>query len=162
MLFSDEFSSNSLLNIFFCMFIFIGGFLFGLIYEDNLNSDFLYANAQTAPTKNQPLVEATLRDISFYNAGDPAQTDSSPCIGAAGVDICKLVNLGMCVVARNDMPLGETFFMTGLSVLPEYQNQPCIVLDRINPKYKNRIDIARPKNENVRELGLIKDVAISR
>lgn len=78
------------------------------------------------------------REISAYNVGDPAQTDDTPCIGASGVDICNLLDHGICVYAANFVPLG-TYLQTE-------DFGECQVLDRMNSKYPNRVDVAMPKD----------------
>ena len=80
------------------------------------------------------VVAARQRDISAYNAGDPSQTDNSPCLGASGVDICNLLDHDICVYAANFVPLGTYLNIEGIG--------ECQVLDRMNKKYPNRVDVA--------------------
>lgn len=84
------------------------------------------------------VVAERTREISAYNAGDPSQTDNSPCIGASGVDICNLLDHGICVYAANFVPLGTYLDIEGES---------CQVLDRMNSKYNNRVDKAMKLSE---------------
>ena len=84
------------------------------------------------------IVETKQREVSAYNVGDPNQTDDSPCIGASGVDICNLLDHGVCVYAANFVKLGTYLTIDG---------QECQVLDRMNSKYKNRVDIAMKLSE---------------
>lgn len=84
------------------------------------------------------------REVSAYNAGDRNQTDNSPCIGASGVDICNLLDHGICVFAANFVPLGTYLNIDGIG--------ECQVLDRMNKKYPNRVDIAMPLSEKKKAL----------
>lgn len=78
------------------------------------------------------------REVTAYNVGDPSQTDDSPCIGASGVDICNLLDHGVCVYAANFVKMGTYLSIKGVD---------CQVLDRLNEKYPNRVDIAMPLSE---------------
>ena len=53
--------------------------------------------------KNQRYVveSETIRVVTAYNAGDPAQTDDSPCISASGEDLCAALELGQKRCAAN-------------------------------------------------------------
>jgi len=81
----------------------------------------------------------TIRTITAYNAGVIAQCDNSPCISASGDDICQLLEQGVKVCACNFVP-----FRTELEI-ENYGR--CIVLDRVNSKYNERVDIAMKSNE---------------
>ncbi len=72
------------------------------------------------------------REISFYTS-TPNQTDKTPCIGASG-DICLRWLKGESLCASNEFPLGTILYVGG-----DIQGT-CEVADRINPKYKDRID----------------------
>ena len=82
--------------------------------------------------------------LSMYNAGDVAQTDSSPCIGASGDNICELIEQNICVCAFNQVPLRTILFIDGFG--------ECIVLDRTAKKYAERIDLALSKNQKQQAL----------
>lgn len=73
------------------------------------------------------------REITFYTS-TPNQTDKTPCIGVSG-DICLRWLKGESLCASNEFPLGTVLFIWGGI------QQTCEVADRINPKYKDRIDI---------------------
>lgn len=81
-------------------------------------------------------IKGVIREITAYNAGDPGQTDDSPCIGAAGTDICKALAQGEKICAANFVKLGTTLHIAGYG--------DCLVQDRMNSRYKNRVDIAMP------------------
>ena len=86
----------------------------------------------------------TIRIVTAYNAGDPAQTDSDPCIAANNKDICKMLEEGMKLCAANFVPLGTKLWIEGLGLHT--------VVDRTNKRYKNRVDIAMMKHEKPKAL----------
>jgi 3D (Asp-Asp-Asp) domain-containing protein len=92
-----------------------------------------------SPVANNKKIEATLREVTAYNAGIPAQTDASPCISASGDNICEMLARGEKICATNFVPLG-----TKLSI-KNYGE--CTVLDRMNSRFKNRVDIAMEAHE---------------
>lgn len=103
----------------------------------------LVANNSIATPTHQILtikrvVAEKQREVTAYNVGDAAQTDNSPCIGASGVDICNLLDHGVCVYAANFVKLGTYLEIDGVE---------CQVLDRLNSKYPNRVDIAMKLSE---------------
>ena len=69
--------------------------------------------------------------ISAYNSV-AWQTDSTPCIGAAGTNICNAYERGQNVCAANFVPLGTELYVDGLGV--------CTVLDRMNARYYYKVD----------------------
>lgn len=100
---------------------------------------------ETVHAKEVTVVSEDIREITNYNVGIPAQTDSSPCIGASGDNLCTLIAKGEKVCAANFVALGTTLNIEG------YGN--CIVLDRMNKRFPERVDIALPadlKNEAIR------------
>ena len=83
----------------------------------------------------------TIRYVTAYNVGDPAQTDDTPCIGAANTDLCKALERGEKHCAANFVPLGSMLHIDKVGV--------CTVTDRMNRRYKNRVDIAMPKHHKL-------------
>lgn len=77
--------------------------------------------------------------VTAYNLGDRSQTDDTPCIGASNVDLCTLLKLKIPICAANFVPLGSKLTVEGYG--------ECYVLDRMNPKYGQRVDIAFPKGD---------------
>ncbi len=73
------------------------------------------------------------RPLTAYNVGITGQTDNSPCIGAAGVDLCELVEHDIGVVATNELPLFSKV---------KINDKIYTVLDRTNKKYGKLYDIA--------------------
>jgi len=91
--------------------------------------------------KNQPYIvkSETIRVVTAYNAGDPNQTDDSPCISANGENLCKALARGQKRCAANFVPLGSHLYVDKIGV--------CLVTDRTNSRYRNRVDIAMKKHE---------------
>lgn len=133
-------------NLFFSALI-----VFGFIVASVLASMLIPAEGATteaAAEINHPSIEdiqifevvgETIREVTAYNAGDPSQTDSSPCISANGDDICKDIASGERICAANFVPFGTILHIENFG--------DCIVKDRLNSRYKNRVDIAMAKDE---------------
>lgn len=107
-----------------------------------------YSNTHADPIESPLLVERstpyvvrseTIRVVTAYNAGDPGQTDDTPCISASGENICKALATGKKRCAANFVPLGSRLHVDKIGV--------CLVTDRTNRRYRNRVDIAMQKNE---------------
>ncbi len=81
----------------------------------------------------------TIRVVTAYNAGDPGQTDETPCISASGENICKALAKGKKRCAANFVPLGSRLHVDKIGV--------CLVTDRTNKRYRNRVDVAMQKDE---------------
>ncbi len=80
-----------------------------------------------------------VREVTAYNVGVRRQTSDEPCIGATGRNLCRLVARGLKVCAAN--------FVDPETILHIEGYGECIVLDRMNRRYANRVDIAMRKNE---------------
>lgn len=105
---------------------------------DNKTPQIASYEATNEPAEEYEEVGA--REFTAYNAGDPNQTDNSPCIGAyAGVNICHELAVGNHICASNEFPKGTVLEVEGLG--------RCIVLDKMNARYKNRIDWAMEAHE---------------
>ena len=81
----------------------------------------------------------TIRIVTAYNAGDPRQTDDTPCISANGENICKALEKGKKRCAANFVPLGSRLYVEKIGV--------CLVTDRTNKRYRNRVDIAMQRKD---------------
>jgi 3D (Asp-Asp-Asp) domain-containing protein len=81
----------------------------------------------------------TIRVVTAYNVGDPRQTDDTPCISANGENICRALAEGEMRCAANFVPLGSHLYVDKIGV--------CLVTDRMNRRYRNRVDIAMRKDE---------------
>ena len=82
----------------------------------------------------------TVRNVTAYNVGDPRQTHSKPCIGASGDNLCKLVEKGVNVCAANFVPLKSKLYVDKVG--------ECVVLDRMNSRFGNRVDLAMEKRQH--------------
>ncbi len=92
------------------------------------------ANAQEVVVVSQ-----TIRVVTAYNAGDPRQTDDTPCISANNKNICEALDRGEMQCAANFVSLGTVIHIDKVG--------DCLVTDRTNRRYRNRVDIAMKKNE---------------
>jgi 3D (Asp-Asp-Asp) domain-containing protein len=88
---------------------------------------------------NNRVVSETIREVTAYNAGDPKQTADDPCISASGENICKALEQGKKRCAANFVSLGTLLHIDKYGV--------CLVTDRMNHRYKNRVDIAMRSDE---------------
>ena len=91
--------------------------------------------------KNQhyEVISETIRVVTAYNVGDPSQTDDTPCISANGENICRALAEGEMRCAANFVPLGSRLHVDKVGM--------CLVTDRMNKRYRNRVDIAMRKDE---------------
>lgn len=134
----------------------VGGTLAGVITYNSVKlnqsiEDLTTIGEQVA--KQEKRIEAievlseTIREVTAYNVGDPSQTDDSPCIGAySKVNLCEEIKKGTKVCAANFVPLG-----TKLQIIAgngwEFE---CVVWDRMNSRYANRVDVAMSLEEKDR------------
>ncbi len=84
--------------------------------------------------EDKPKEEDIVRTFTAYNAGDPYQTDMTPCIGAYGDNICHLLATGTNVCASNEYPRGTIVEVEGIG--------RCTVYDTMNKRYHDRLDWA--------------------
>lgn len=94
------------------------------------------------------VLSETIREVTAYNVGDPAQTDDSPCIGASNKNLCEKVAKGENICAANFVPFGTRLQITADNGW-EFE---CVVEDRMNSRYSNRVDIAMSLDEKQRAL----------
>lgn len=98
------------------------------------------ATIEVEPVKeNVKLIPLGIKGISAYNAGDPYQCDNSPCIAANGENICLALELGYKRCAANFVPFGTILEIEGYG--------RCLVVDRMNSRFSNHVDIAMKKTE---------------
>ena len=107
---------------------------FGIADADPMMSPLLLHKTQYYKVKSE-----TIRVVTAYNVGDPRQTDDTPCISANGENICKALADGEMRCAANFVPLGSRLYVEKIGV--------CLVTDRMNKRYRNRVDIAMQKDE---------------
>lgn len=120
----------------------------GIIVEDTLLS-ILNLDIGKLSVKPSRLPEISYKEVDLdnysyvtaYNVGVVAQTDNTPCIGASGDDLCKMVEQGYNVCAANFVKLGTYLEIENIG--------KCIVLDRMNSRYNGttRIDFAMGPDE---------------
>ena len=89
-------------------------------------------------------VDEHIREVTAYNVGDPKQNYGNPCISANGENICAALNKGLRRCAANFVPFGTKLSIERFGF--------CTVTDRMNKRYKNRVDIAMKPNEKQRAL----------
>lgn len=89
--------------------------------------------------------EAVERTITAYTLR-PEETDSTPCETALGprVNICEWAKREQ-LCAANDYPL-KTRLLVG--------DTECVVVDRLNPKYHDRVDLVMATVEEARQWGV--------
>lgn len=92
----------------------------------------------------QTVDSARVRAISAYNAGDIYQTDGDPCTAANGEDICAALAAGYKRCAANFVPFGTVLEIEGYG--------QCLVVDRMNSRYPQNVDIAMPYDQKAEAL----------
>ena len=75
--------------------------------------------------------ESFIMEVSMYTSS-VAETDSSPCISANGTNICEGIKNGNNYCASNEFEFGTELSIDGTG--------HCIVVDRMNSRYKNNVD----------------------
>ncbi|MCK5228853.1 MAG: 3D domain-containing protein [Desulfobulbaceae bacterium] len=90
------------------------------------------------------VVSVTIRYVTAYNVDDVNQCDNDPCISANGEDICEALDNGYSRCAANFVPFGTTLNIQNFG--------ECVVTDRMNRRYRNRVDIAMKKHEKEKAL----------
>jgi len=93
---------------------------------------------------NKKQYEGTIREISAYNVGDINQCYGNPCQSANGENICLAVASNYSRCAANFVPFGTR-------LLIEHYGE-CLVTDRMNSRYPQRVDIAMRLDEKERAL----------
>jgi|TARA_R100001530_G_scaffold12904_4_gene12013 3D (Asp-Asp-Asp) domain-containing protein len=142
----DKRSRNVLIAMIITLFIAWGG----LRAENNkiLVVKRLYLPIeQTEQIKNElerQKNDIGIKEITAYNVGDINQTDDSPCISANGENICLALEKGYKRCATNFLPFGTLIEIENYGI--------CMITDRTNKRYTDRIDIAMKKNEYQRAI----------
>lgn len=80
-----------------------------------------------------------LREVTAYNVGVREQTSDTPCIGAGGHDLCRLLEQNVKVCAANFVALG--------TILRIEKFGECVVLDRMHRRFAHRVDVAMREHE---------------
>lgn len=87
--------------------------------------------APPAPAYEPTVEVGTVREVTAYTS-EVGQTDASPCVSANGMNICHLYAEGTNICATNAFPLGTVLVVDKLGT--------CVVHDRMNARYRNRVD----------------------
>ncbi len=82
---------------------------------------------------------ALVREVTAYNVGRRSQTSGSPCIGATGQNLCRLIAQGLKICAAN--------FVAPKTILNVEGYGECVVLDRMHRRFSHRVDIAMREEE---------------
>ena len=82
---------------------------------------------------------ALVREVTAYNVGRRNQTGDSPCIGATGHNLCRLITQGLRICAAN--------FVAPKTILNIEGYGECVVLDRMHRRFSHRVDIAMGEEE---------------
>ena len=77
----------------------------------------------------------------------PDETDKDYCIGAGNHNLCELQKTTR-ICASRDLPLHTKIFIKGIG--------ECVVMDRMNSRYHNRIDILMKDRESAIKWGIRK------
>ena len=106
-----------------------------------------FSAVEVHPSGRQPAaipdeLERTIREVTAYNVGDPGQTDGSPCLTADGSNACEELAQDKKICAANFVPIGTKLLVKNLGTFT--------VKDRMNRRYKDRIDIAMQAHEKQR------------
>lgn len=96
------------------------------------------------PKFKKIVVSSKIRRISAYNAGDVNQCDSDPCTAANGENICLALERGYKRCAANFVPFGTILEIEGYG--------ECMVVDRMNSRYPNGVDIAMKYSDKAKAL----------
>jgi len=99
------------------------------------------------PAKNltKKIVKSSrVRRISAYNAGDVNQCDGDPCTAANGENICEALERGYKRCAANFVPFGTILDIEGYG--------ECMVVDRMNARFPDGVDIAMKYTEKAKAL----------
>ncbi len=94
---------------------------YSVVHADSIESPLLIHK-----NRHYIVQSETIRVVTAYNAGDPRQTDDTPCISASGENICKALAKGKKRCAANFVPLGSRLHVGKIGV--------CLVTDRTNRK----------------------------
>jgi len=109
--------------------------VYGIAHADRIKPPMLIHKNQQYFVKSE-----TIRVVTAYNAGDPKQTDDTPCVSANGENLCAALAKGKMRCAANFVPLGSRLHVEKIGV--------CLVTDRTNKRYRNRVDIAMQRKDH--------------
>lgn len=87
-----------------------------------------------------PYVRPTYREVTAYTS-TPEQTDSTPCIGADGTNLCERWQEGETLCAANFVPLGTILLLDNQEEADGEDAIVCTVADRLSSRFPNRVDL---------------------
>ncbi|NIO16994.1 MAG: hypothetical protein GTN70_08340 [Deltaproteobacteria bacterium] len=111
----------------------------GRVIDRQPFTKMVYSDTGSPQAEVLEIVSEAVREVTAYNVGVVAQTDDRPCIGATGDDLCEMIFSGDRICASNGFPLGTRLLIENYG--------ECRVLDRMNRRYRNRVDIAMGPDE---------------
>ncbi len=125
--------------------------VFLALYLISKNGDFPEPQMDAIDRITEELI---IRTITAYTLS-PEETDDSPCYGAFNDDLCKLKEewrgTGWWICASNEFERGQKLVLHSR----EYGALiNCVVMDRMNGRYKNRIDLLMDTKENAINFGI--------
>jgi len=108
-----------------------------LALDYSINADIITRHSQRSRPSSVGSVNYTIRRVTAYNVGDPFQTDGSPCIGAG-----------------HFVPLNTYLYIQNYGI--------CRVADRMNRRFKNRVDIAMETHQKDKAIKFgVQNLAVS-
>jgi len=121
-------------------------FLQKRILENEVKDEYIELRNENITPEVKPEVKpepnklnSVIREVTAYNAGDINQCWGDPCESANGENICLALELGYKRCAANFVPFG--------TILHIEHYGDCMVTDRMNSRYTNRVDIAMKLSE---------------
>lgn len=132
----------SLLTLFLPVAVAVAEPLEGTNVTEAFSSEIALAASADLPKEGRVM----LVDMTAYTSRE-AETDSTPCIAAAGYDLCE--NNREDVVAANFVPLG-----TRIKVPSIFGDKTFTVVDRMNSRYTNRVDFWFKDLDRARQFGV--------
>ena len=103
-----------------------------------------HPNNSASKKESKISIAEQIREVTAYNVGDPSQNYGDPCISANGENICVALEKGLRRCAANFVPFGTKLHIEEFGL--------CTVTDRMNKRYKSRVDIAMKLNEKDKAL----------
>lgn len=104
--------------------------------------EFRAVDNQAGFVENSP--RGLVREVTAYNVGRRRQTSATPCTGATGENLCRLIAQGRRICAANFVASGTILNIDGYG--------ECVVLDRMHRRFGHRVDIAMRRDEVDRAL----------
>ncbi len=100
-----------------------------------------------SPMLKRMHTEVGVRTVTAYTLGRVEENDDSPCIGAYNDNLCELAKQGVKICATREFPKGTLLKVGDIE---------CVVLDKTNKRYANRIDMAMESHELAVKFGINK------